>query len=186
MPHPWLAPVPAQSCPVCTGSSVNGKILFLALHQGQPHNGDRTVPNQATGGADWGVGESLALPVVSVVVHCVQAQFWHLQPCLPGVSRWETSRVLLCFHLSSAFQTLLVYPAQGLEGLERLFQPLRAGRRVHGSGKEHRQATPFLMVPSQPERLPCVTKPGCCPWSRVALPCSPLVAFGDNDGTALG
>lgn len=168
VPHPWLAPVPAQSCPVCIGSSVNGKIHFLALHQGQPHNGDRTVPNQATGEAGGGAGESLALPVVSVV-HSVQTQFWQLQPCLPGVSRWETSRVLLCFHLSCAFQTLLVYPAHS-EGLERLAQPLCAGRGVQGSGKKHWCATPFLMVPSQPEWLPCVTEPGCCPWSSVALP----------------
>lgn len=150
---------------------VNGKILFLALHQGQPHDGDRAVPNQATGDADGGAGESLALSMVSVV-HCVQARFWQLQPCLPGVSRWETSRVLLCFHLSSAFQTLLVKPAHSA-ALERLAQPLCAGRGVQGSGKEHRRATPFLMVSSQPEQLPCVTEPGCCPWSSVASPCSP-------------
>lgn len=178
MPHLWLSPAPAQSCLVCTGSSVNGKILSLALHHGQPHDGDRTLPNQATGDADGGAGKSLALSVVSVVsmVHCVLAWFWQLQPCLPGVSRWETSRVQLCFHLFSAFQTFLVSPAHS-ESLERLAQPLCAGRGGPRSGKECRRAAPFRMVPSQPEWLPCVTEPGCCPWS-------PLVAFGDNDATA--
>lgn len=114
----------------------------------------------------------------------VQARFWQLQLCLPGVSRWDTSRVLLCSHLSSTFQTLLVSSAHS-EGLERLAQPLSAGRGVQGSGKEHRHAAPFRMVPSQPEWLPCVTEPGCCPWSSVASPCSPSVPFGDNDATAL-
>lgn len=179
MPHLWLAPVPAQSCPVCTGPSVSGKILSLALLQGQPHDGDRTVPNQATGDGDGGAGESLALPVVSMV-RCAQARFWQLQPCLPGVSRWETSRVLLCFHLSSAFQTFLVYPAHSGEA-----HP--APVCWHGSSEVWQGAqacSPFPYVPSQPEWLPCVTEPGCCPWSGVAWPCSPLVAFGDNDATA--
>lgn len=70
------------------------------------------------------------------------------------------------------------------EGLERLAQPLCAGRGVPRSGKDCRRAAPSRMVPSQPEGLPCVTKAGCCPWSSVASPCSPLVAFGDNDATA--
>lgn len=77
-----------------------------------------------------------------------------------------------------------MYPAHS-EGLERLAQPLCAGTGVQGSGKENRRATPFRMVLAQPEWLPCVTKPGCCPWSSVASPCSPSVAFGDNEATAL-
>lgn len=84
VPHPWLAPAPAQSCPVCTGSSVNGKILSLALHQGQPHDGDRTVPNQATGDADGGAGESLALSVVSMVHSVSRLGFGSCSPAFLG------------------------------------------------------------------------------------------------------